>query len=286
MIDPRCVRRWLACAWVLAAGAAGVPALAQTKQQATSEEQLINWYYAAVFGTGVYRSGDRTVSVLQIPFSHDFQVRGHDDWGIKLTVPVSFGFYDFHFDQLADGTVPHTVSTASVFPGVELDVPVTDNWIVKPYVNVGRAWEISGPEEATIYGVGLKSRFTLPIGRDSEISLGNQLTLAGYRPDGEANQPLSVFVAGLNLEVPTGVKLLDREARAGFHVIYYHYFKRLLYPHFDDTKNSIREETEIGFSLATKTPISFDLFDMDRVGLAFSFGGGIEAVRLFFSLPY
>jgi hypothetical protein len=283
---PRCVRRWLACVWVVAAGAAGAPAVAQTTQQASSQDQLINWYYAAVFGTGVYRSGDRTVSVLQIPFSHDLQVRWHDELGIKLTVPVSFGFYDFRFDQLVNGAVPHTVSTASVFPGVELDVPVTDKWIVKPYLSVGRAWEISGTQEATIYGTGLKSRYTVPIGKDSDISLGNQLTLSGYRPDGQANQPLSVFVAGLNLEVPTGVMVLDREARAGFHLIYYHYFKRLLFPHIDNTQNSVLEEGEIGFSLATRVPISFELFDLDRVGIAFRFGGGIQAVRLFFSLPY
>ena len=78
MIFPRCVRRWPACVWLLAAGAAVAPALAQTAQQTSSQDQLINWYYAAVFGTGVYRSGDRTVSVLQIPFSHDLQARWHD----------------------------------------------------------------------------------------------------------------------------------------------------------------------------------------------------------------
>jgi len=28
------------------------------------------------------------------------------------------------------------------------------------------------------------------------------------------------------------------------------------------------------------------LFDLDRIGLAFQAGGGVQAVRLFFSLPY
>lgn len=284
MIDPKCVRRWFACAWVLAAVAVA-PALAQTKQ-ATSEEQLINWYYAAVFGTGVYRSGDRTVSVLQIPFSHDFQTRKQDGLGIKLTVPVSFGFYDFRFSQLANGDVPETVSTASVFPGVELDVPLTDNWTVKPYASLGRAWETSGTDEATIYGLGVKSLVTWPIGKNSEISLGNQLTQSGYRPDGQSNQPLSLIIVGINLETPSGHKVVDHEAWIGFHLIYYHYFKRLLYPRFDDRRNAVVDQTEVGVSLSTKTPISFDLFEMDRVGVAVSWGGGIQAIRLFFSLPY
>lgn len=264
-----------------------LPALAAAQAvQATDEQQLINWYYAAVFGTGVYRSGDRTVSVLQLPFSHDLRLRNEDQWGLKFVAPVAFGFYDFRFNQLVDGTVPHSVSTMSVFPGVELDVPVTSNWTVKPYGNVGYAWELSGPQSASLYSAGVKSVVAFPIGRDSQLSLGNQLTLAGYKPSGGANQPLGLFIAGLNLEIPTGFQLFEHETRVGYHLIYYYYFSRLRSPTSDNLGNKISEEGEIAISLATKTPVSLGLFDLDRVGLAFRAGSRLQAVRLFFSLPY
>ena len=261
-------------------------AVAQQTREATNEQQLINWYYAAVFGTGVYKSGDRVVSVLQIPFSHDLQLRNEDQWGVKFTVPLSFGFYDFTFDELLDGQVPHSVSTASIFPGIELDVPVTSNWMVKPYASVGYAWEISGTQEATIYGAGLKSVVTLPIGKNSQLSLGNQLTMSGYKPAGGTNQPMGVFVAGLNLEIPTGYELFGHPTKIGYHLIYYNYFNRLRFPTAGNVENKISEQGEIAISLATTTPVDFRLFDLDRIGLAFQAGGGVQAVRLFFSLPY
>jgi hypothetical protein len=285
--DALCVSRsgvlhmclFLACALCSPAG------LAQSRQ-AQSEQQLINWYYGAVFGTGIYRSGDRTVSVLQIPFSHELQRLNTEHAGIKLTAPVSFGFYDFRFDELIDGTTPHSVSTASLFPGIEVEVPVTYNWTLKPYASAGYAWELSGPESATIYALGLKSRVGLPIGLDAELSLGNQLTLSGYKPAGSPNQPLGLFVAGLNLEIPSRLKLFGRGTHIGCHLIYYHYFKRMPFPRSDDVENSIFEEGEFALSLATSTPVPFKLFDLDRIGLAFRVGGGVQAVRLFFNLPY
>jgi hypothetical protein len=264
---------------------AAAPAGAQTRQ-AVSSEQLIDWYFGAVFGTGVYRSGDRTVSVLQIPFSHELRPMTPERFGVKINVPVSFGFYDYRFDELVNGDTPHSVSTGSVFPGVELAVQATDNWILRPYANVGRGWEFSGSEAAWIYAVGVKSLVGLPIGGNSRISLGNQLTLSGYRPDGEPNRPLGLFVTGINLEIPTRLTLYGQATRVGCHLIYYYYFKRLTYPHFDDLDNKVAEQAEIAVSLSTPQPVSFKLFDLDRVGLAFQVGGGIQAVRLFFNLPY
>ena len=61
------------------------------------DEPLFNWYYAAIFGTGVYSAGDRTVAVLQAPLSFSLRERSEDQWGLRLKLPVSLGFYDFDF---------------------------------------------------------------------------------------------------------------------------------------------------------------------------------------------
>ncbi|HTS52506.1 MAG TPA: hypothetical protein VMH26_04465 [Burkholderiales bacterium] len=266
---------------------------AQQTQQASSEEQLIPWYYSAVFGTGVYTSGDRIVSVLQIPFAYQLKALTEDEWGLKedqwglkVVAPVSFGFYDFRFSELVDGETPKGVGTASIFPGVEAQIPVTRNWRVKPYANVGWGWDLSDGGGALIYAGGVKSLVWAPIGKDSIVSVGNQLTLAGYSPEGGTNQPIGVFVAGLNLETPTDMRVLDRPIIVGGHLIYYYYFKRLRFPTNNDVQNKIEEQGEIAFSLSVKKAIDFNLFDLDRIGLGFRFGGGVQGVSLFFSLPY
>ncbi len=280
MDRPIYLLRAISCACLLAA------ADAQAQTRASKEEQLINWYYAGTFGTGVYHAGDRTVSVLQIPFAYEQRPVSEDRYGLKFRLPVSFGFYDFRFDELLDGTTPHSVSTGSVLPGVEWTMPLTSIWTVVPYASAGYGWEWSGSDSAWIYAVGIKSRVSLPIGHDSTLIFGNQLTHSGYRSAHGSNQPLGLFVVGLNLEIPTRWRRFDRPTRIGYHANYFYYFSRLRFPTGDNIDNKISEEGELAVSLSTTKPVSFKLFDVDRVGLAFRVGGGIQAVRLFLSLPY
>jgi len=206
---------------------------------------------------------------------------------LKLVFPVSFGFYDFKFDQVLEGDTPKGLGTLTFFPGVEAQIPVTDNWKLKPYANIGWGQDLTGGGGALIYAGGVKSLAWLPIGKSgAEISLGNQLTMSGYSPEGAANQPLSVFVAGVNLEIPSEYKILDRTIYVGTHLIYYFYFTRLRFPTQNDTTNKISEQGEVAFSLSVRKAINFELFDLDRIGLGYQFGGGVQAVRLFFTLPY
>jgi len=284
--DTRVLRSLCALAfgalWLIRAAGAH----AQTTSEAQSEQNFLNWYYSAIFGTGVYTAGDRTVSVLQIPFAHQLKAPSADEWGLKIVVPVSFGFYDFKFDQLIEGETPKSVNTASIFPGVEAQIPVTSNWRLKPYANLGWGWDLSTGDGALIYAAGIKSLVGLPVARNVEVSFGNQLTLAGYSPEGGSNQPLGVFVAGVNVETVTEMKLLDRPLIFGTHLIYYYYFNRLRFPTADDPQNKISEQGQIAFSLSVKKAIDFSLFDLDRIALGYTFGGGVQGVSLFFSLPY
>lgn len=263
-----------------------LPCDAQSSLSANSENDLIDWYYAALFGTGAYHSGDRTVSVLQIPFSKELQPADADHAGIRLTLPISFGFYDFDFDELLGGSTPHSLSTVSILPGVEANIPVTSNWTLKPYASVGQGREISGEASAWIYGTGVKSSIAMPFGNDSELSLGNQLTLLGYSPSDAPRQSLGLFVAGLNLSIPSSFRLWDRATNVDYHLIYYYYFNPLSFATWDNTENKISEQSEFGVSLRTRTPVSLKLFDIDRIGLAFRIGGGVQGIRLFFNLPY
>lgn len=263
-------------------------ALGQQPRAAQDEAQLINWYYSAVFGTGVYKAGDRTVTVLQLPFGHTLRKIDEDNRvGLRLRVPVSFGFYNFDVEDIANTGLPGRINTVSVFPGVEAEFYGDDNWRLRPYANVGYAWDTAGgSDSAAIYATGIKSLLTLPLGRAAQLSLGNQLTWSGYRPASGPAQPLGLFVAGLNLALPSGFKLRDRATTLDFHLIYYYYFNRLQFPLAQQVTNRVREEGEFAISLATRTPVDLKLFDIDRVGLAVRVGADLTAVRLFFNLPY
>jgi hypothetical protein len=263
---------------------------APTPRQAQSSEELVDWYYAAVFGTGVYTAGDRTVGVVQIPFAYTWQPASAQGWGMKFTLPVTFGFYDFNLGDIAAGDLPNSVSTASVMPGVELETQVLDNWRLQPFAAVGKGRELDKGQSALLYHAGVKSQLTFPLGR-GRFMLGNTLSYAGYSSETTGNQPLSRLITGLNFSFPTNGTIADRPVDFGIHVIHYLYTKQLPFPLTTDIDNKARNEFEVAFSLSTQRPIPFgafgqSLFDFDRVGLAFRAGTDVAGIRLFFSLPY
>jgi len=93
-------RRKLVVAAALLAAIPGVYAQTRTVED---DQDLINWYYAATYGTGIYTAGDRTVGVLKIPLSRTLWESTEDRWGLRLILPVTLGVYDFSFDSVVEG---------------------------------------------------------------------------------------------------------------------------------------------------------------------------------------
>ena len=207
---------------VALAAVAGLPAYGQTRA-VQDRQDLINWYYAATFGTGVYTAGDRTVAAIQLPTSRVLRPVGEGRHGLQLKIPVTLGFYNYTFDDSLSGEFPDQVSTVSVMPGLEWGMPLSRRWTLKPYFSAGLGQELSGRESALIYDFGIKSRFLLGEDKGVEFSLVNSLTAAGYRPRGGPAQPFGVLAIGLDLVIPTNRVLFGRDAFIGFTPIYYYY---------------------------------------------------------------
>ncbi len=130
--------------WLLTGLLAAASAQAQQAQPRFVQEQkeLVNWYYAATFGTGVYTTGDRTVAVLQLPLSFTLRESEEDRWGLRIKLPVSVGFYDYRFDDILNEGLPQGLNTMSFVPGLELEKQITARWRLKPYVSAGAGWEL------------------------------------------------------------------------------------------------------------------------------------------------
>ncbi len=262
-----------------------LPAHGQTRA-VQDKQDLINWYYSASFGTGVYTAGDRSVAVVQLPISHVLHPAGEGRYGLRLKVPVTFGFYDYNFDDVFGGDLPQRVSTVSVMPGLEWEVPLSRRWTLKPYFSGGIGQELSGRESALIYDFGVKSRYVIGEDKGVEFALVNSLTAAGYRPRGGPAQPFGVLAVGLDLVIPTNRVLFGRDAFIGFTPIYYYYFNELRFAEFSDADNRLREQFELAISLMSRKPWTLKYFDVDRVGLAIRSSNEVFGVSLFTSLPF
>lgn len=278
-----------ACA-LLAALAVCSSARAAAPKAAERPEELINWYYSAVFGTGFYQSGDRSVAVVQLPLSYRWPAADEARWRLTFKLPVSFGFYDLDLDDIATGDLPQSVSTLSILPGMQVDVQVTPNWQLKPFGYAGFGWELDGRDSAFIYNVGVKNRLTYPFG-EKQVMLGATLNHAGYRTQDGVHRPLTQLALGLNLAFPTHGTIKGVSADLGLHLIHYIYLTPLDYPTARNVNNQLHNETEFAVSIGTRSPVTLSLFDrnlvnFDLVGIAFRIGHDVQAIRLFFNLPY
>lgn len=247
---------------------------------------LINWYYAATFGTGVYTAGDRTVSVLQVPYTRAWKHADDDGYGLKFKVSSTLGFYDYNVDKVFSGDVPHRISTLSVLPGLEWELPLTWRWTVRPYVDGGYGQELTGGQSAWIYDFGIKSRFVFARDQGVEFALVNSLTSAGYRQSGGPTQPFGYLATGVDITIPTGRSAFGRPLDIGITPVYFYYFNRFNLTQLNNAQNRIREEVELAVSLTSRKPWSFSFFDVERVGLAVRNSGDVTGVSLFTSLPF
>jgi hypothetical protein len=270
-------------AWVLLSSAAQ----AQVQTATVRERQdLINWYYAATFGTGVYTAGDRSVSVFQLPFSHALQTIDEDGIGLRFKLATTFGFYDYDIDNVLSAQIPDRLSTFSILPGVEWEIPLNRRWTIRPYLDAGYGREIAGNQSALIYDFGVKSRVLIARDHGVEFALVNSLTSAGYRPSGGSNKPFGYLASGVDITIPTERTLFGQDVSIGFTPVYYYYFSRLRFSEFSDPNNSLREEFQLALSIVASKPWSLRLFEVDRIGLSLRSSGNVTGVSLFTSLPF
>jgi hypothetical protein len=277
---------WCCMLIIAAACLASISTTRAQTRTVEDDQDLINWYYAATYGTGIYSAGDRTVGVLKIPLSRTLRESGDDQWGLRLILPITFGLYDFSFDSVVDDGLPTRVNTLSFVPGLEFEKRVVPRWLLKPYVTAGAGWELDGDESAVIYDAGLRSRYRMGNHNEAELSLVNRLSLAGYYPSGGHHEPLGMFAIGVDLEVPFGGALFGRSFNLSILPVYYYYFRRLHFAEFDEPDNKIREEVELALSVLTKKPFSVFGMKVDRVGVAVRTSADVQGFRIFTTLPF
>lgn len=255
-------------------------------QETSSDAGLFNWYYAAIFGTGVYRSGDHTVTVFNLPFSHTVHEATPQQSGIRLTLPVTLGIHDF---QALDVPDSEQLGTVSIMPGAEFPMLMSDNWTLTPYVNLGIGLTLNAGDDdgdAMIYAAGVKSRWHLPLG-DSEFMLGNTLDYVGYEPEEGAAQTTTRLVIGFNLFTPITELENELADEFGLHLIYYYYFKgaKITQP-LSGGIDALHNEVEFALTLGKHKGWNLFGLRLDQIGIGLRGGSNLSAIRLITGFPY
>ncbi len=275
----------LPAAVTLAAALPAAPALAQAPQARFADvqaEQLVDWYYASTFGTGVYRIGDRTVFVGRLPLSYRLRVADETNWGIRLKLPITVGLYDV--SSAFQDILAQNYGTVSVLPGVEFERRINPRWRVKPTASVGYGHDVANGIGATIWEVGARTVYDKPLER-TDLVFSAALLYAGYNSRA-ARQQLGIVSAGVGWILPTGKDLFGQPTNFGLHFNYYLFFDRLDFVLDPDGRSTVPQQYEVGVSLGSYQPYRIFGIETDRIGVAVRTGEGLVAVRFLTSFQF
>ena len=163
-----------------------------------------------------------------------------------------------------------------------------DDWLFKPFVQLGGGKEINTSGGAAIYAAGLRSRGS-SFRSSMELILGGELQPAGYGTTDGLVSSLSRTGLGGEAVFPMGVKAAGRPLNFGTYLVYYRYLNDFdtLVPSGEKVKTeAIGDELEIGSTEGTYEERRSYGFPFKRLGLGFRLGQDLRGIRITTGLPF
>ncbi|MET0279572.1 MAG: hypothetical protein ABW278_00410, partial [Steroidobacteraceae bacterium] len=166
-----------ALALLLAAGACVCVCVCLPVHAADDRDAVstINHAFATELGTGAYDLGGSSIFVLR--FTPEWQVRdaGTAVPGVRLIVPITAGSVGFSPEDTIGGELPSRIDSFSLMPGIELDFPRRNDWMLIPWLRAGASLA-DGSNEGWLYGLGTRleqnrTRDALEVKRLHELAL-------------------------------------------------------------------------------------------------------------------
>lgn len=253
----------------------------------------IPWAYSAYFGTGVYEVADGEKAYVFRPSPswtwRDASVdeQGRRTVGWKFKFPVALGVHDLDANAIGSTLSLDNVSTITIVPGVETDIPILPRWSLRPFAAVGWGTETgSERSSAWVYWTGVKSRVTFAAD-GFDWAIVNQLTYSGYTDDAHQSSRVLPLFTAFEFDRPTSKKMGGEPVHLYWHAGYtdYLYSKPLL---LSSSVGSIdvKDEWEVGMAFGKGAePLRLWRLHWNRVGLAYKFSsdGDLKGISVFFS---
>ena len=211
--------------------------------------------------------------------------RSADDssFGVELTLPVTFGFYDFELQDIEDGDIPTQVDSLSFVPGLTLVFDIRPEWTLEPYVEAGIARARDVNANANVYAVGVASEYEFG-GQGFDWLLRNDLTFAGVDLRGTDG---SHRFARLQT-VLTARRPFSRESKVDYlvYALNEYYVEQPDGPIDSADRGGSSVQYEIGVTLGTTEPRRVWGMPVPRVGIGYRFGSHLDVFRIVIGTPF
>jgi len=247
------------------------------------EQNVVNFAFATQLGSGVYSVSGRTLQIYRLPFHYQLKSADDSAFGAMLTLPVTFGFYDFELQDVANGDIPTVVDALSFVPGLTLVFDVNPDWKLEPYVEAGISKARDVDANSTVYSGGLVSLYEFG-GQGFDWQLRNDLTFAGINLHGAGGSDhFTRFQT-----VVTARRPINRVSRLDYllYALNDYYIDQPDGPVDSAERRGNSVQYELGITFGTAGTRRIWRIPLPRVGIGYRFGSDLDAWRIVFGTPY
>lgn len=249
-----------------------------------------HYLFSNYFGSGLYSTQGQDITVFNLPLSYTPKsqaVRANlQQVNYKIRLPVSLGFYNFALDDLDQFRIDSTAN-ATFTIGAEVFYPVTANWQIKPFVDMGYSENTSNDDSALIYATGVSSYYYFQWLGQTDLFLAQWQWAKYHTQKTHVSDTFSSLQLGADIKWPVSFDLLRGEGFVSTYISgsWYMLDLSLGFNGLDPRRETSSQE--IGITLGRKRPLDFGLLQLERVGLGYRYSSkGPNAIRLFINSPF
>ena len=256
------------------------------------EIEPVHWAFSSFLGTGWYKlDNNRQVYVLRIPprwYFRDSSIdeNGKRQLGIEFHFPLTFGLHQL--EGIGDFLDFDNVGTVSFNPGVEIEYPVSERWLLRAFAHLGWGTQVDSSDRAWIYDAGVKSRYAFKHGK-LDWGLVNGIFFAGYSARDTGQDKLGGLTAALDFAYPLSLSSPGSTPLQIKWDIGYRWYKNdVSFNRPIPPPDRVENEWEIGVALARQDgPIKIWFLKFEQMGLVYRFNsdGTFKAFTVNFRSP-
>jgi hypothetical protein len=246
----------------------------------------LNYVYAANLGFGGYSLGGLTADLYALPFGYTLPVGSSDGLKLRFKLPVQLGIYRFRAVDTNGARIRIDQQSLAIVPGVELQIPIAQRTVLKPFADlgVGHGFGVASGADILIYTAGVRSVTQWQAG-EYKLSLGAGALYAGDTAS-DFNESYSSLQAGFEVRRPLGFSIQGVAPDLGIYAANYYYPKPLRFSRFLNDPLKVSNQNEVGFSIGVVKPFDMLLFGNARIGVGYVFGGGLNVWHASFGFPF
>ncbi|MGL4832939.1 MAG: hypothetical protein ACRCXH_00820 [Shewanella sp.] len=239
--------------------------------------------FGSYLGTGIYRVPDQNATIVSIPLSFDLQK--NNDSRTWLRLPLSFGFFDYLAKEITEGELPSSVGTMTLTPGIEHHWRASTNTRIEAYLDLGFGTNFETDNNVAIFASGLSSLYDVSVLGQESVWV-SRLRFVGYSEQiGRLTDQFAVLQSGVDLGLSPRWQWWNRQVQPRLFAVGYWYFNELNFSDDKGQDNLVSGSYELGVTFAFSRPLGEKLLDIDRIGLSYRTGDGLNIWRLVLSFP-